>query len=150
MGARPDSMRRLRWVCPAITPSYAFRARSRRPNIASITLMFPIHPGTMVLCAGSSERGIRGPRGDYGLWRARRRLDQGWGVRREGWCVMSAKSDQLKGRAKEATGVLAGDKDLESEGKTDRRTGEAEEKIDHAKDKIDKVIDKTKDALHRK
>jgi uncharacterized protein YjbJ (UPF0337 family) len=72
------------------------------------------------------------------------------GVRREGWCAMSAKSDQLKGRAKEAAGVLTGDKDLESEGKTDRRTGEAEEKIDHAKDKIDKVIDKTKDVLHRK
>ena len=72
------------------------------------------------------------------------------GVRREGWCVMSAKSDQLKGRAKEAAGVLTGDKDLESEGKTGRRTGEAEEKIDHAKDKVDKMIDKTKDALHRK
>ena len=47
--------------------------------------MVPIHPGTMVLCVGSSERGIRGQgdyglwRGDYGLWRARRRLDQGWG-----------------------------------------------------------------------
>ena len=63
---------------------------------------------------------------------------------------MSANSDQLKGRAKEAAGVVTGDKDLESEGKTDRRTGEAEEKIDHAKDKVDKVIDKTKDALHRK
>jgi uncharacterized protein YjbJ (UPF0337 family) len=74
---------------------------------------------------------------------------------------MSANSDQLKGRAKEAAGVLTGDKDLESEGKSDRRTGEAGEKIDHAKDKVDKtidhakdkvdkMIDKTKDALHRK
>lgn len=67
----------------------------------------------------------------------------------KGWRAMSANSDQLKGRAKEAAGVVTGDKDLESEGKTDRRTGEAEEKIDHAKDKVDKVIDKTKDALHR-
>ncbi|MGZ4587368.1 MAG: CsbD family protein [Mycobacteriaceae bacterium] len=74
---------------------------------------------------------------------------------------MSAKSDQVKGHVKEAAGVLTGDKDLESEGKTDRRTGEAEEKIDHAKDKVEEVIDSTKDkveegadkardALHRK
>jgi uncharacterized protein YjbJ (UPF0337 family) len=74
---------------------------------------------------------------------------------------MSAKSDQVKGHVKEAAGVLTGDKDLESEGKTDRRTGEAEEQIDHAKDKVEEVIDstkdkveegadKTRDALHRK
>lgn len=74
---------------------------------------------------------------------------------------MSAKSDQVKGQVKEAAGVLTGDKDLESEGKKDRRTGEAEEKIDHAKDKVDEVIevtkdkvedvaDKTRDSLHRK
>ena len=80
---------------------------------------------------------------------------------KEGWYAMSAKSDQVKGQVKQAAGVLTGDKDLESEGKTDRRTGEAEEKIDHAKDKVEKVIDltkdkveevvdKTKDALHRK
>ena len=74
---------------------------------------------------------------------------------------MGAKSDQVKGHAKEAAGILAGDKDLQSEGKTDRRTGEAEEKIDDAKDKVEQVIgktknkveetaDKAKDALHRK
>jgi uncharacterized protein YjbJ (UPF0337 family) len=68
----------------------------------------------------------------------------------EGWYAMSAKSDQVKGHVKEAAGVLTGDKDLESEGKTDRRTGEAEEKIDHAKDKVEEVVDKAKDALHRK
>ena len=63
---------------------------------------------------------------------------------------MSAKSEQVKGHVKEAAGVLSGDKDLESEGKTDRRTGEAEEKIDHAKDRVEEVVDKAKDALHRK
>jgi uncharacterized protein YjbJ (UPF0337 family) len=63
---------------------------------------------------------------------------------------MSAKSDQVKGHVKEAAGVLSGDKDLESEGKTDRRTGEAEERIEHAKEKVEEVIDKTKDAMHRK
>jgi uncharacterized protein YjbJ (UPF0337 family) len=74
---------------------------------------------------------------------------------------MSAKSDQVKGHAKEVAGILSGDKDLEAEGKTDRQTGEAQEKIDqvkdkvvHAldqvKDKIDAVLDKAKDAVQRK
>ena len=73
---------------------------------------------------------------------------------------MSAKSDQIKGHAEEAAAILTGDKDLESKGKTDRRTGEAEDKFDHAKDKADEVIDaikvkvdeavdKTKDAMRR-
>jgi len=79
----------------------------------------------------------------------------------EGWCTMGGKSDQVKGQVKEAAGSLTDDKDLESEGKADRRAGEAKEKLDHAKDKIEEVIDKAedkveevidkaKDALHRK
>ncbi len=74
---------------------------------------------------------------------------------------MDAKSDQVKGQAKEAIGTLTGDKDLESEGKADRRAGEAKEKLDDAKgkieeviekaeDKVEEVIDKAKDTLHRK
>jgi uncharacterized protein YjbJ (UPF0337 family) len=74
---------------------------------------------------------------------------------------MSGKSDQVKGQVKEAAGVVTGDRDLESEGKADRRAGEAKEKIDHAKDKIkdvidevegkvEEVVDKGKGALHRK
>ena len=63
---------------------------------------------------------------------------------------MGAESDQVKGQAKEAAGSLTGDKDLESEGKADRRAGKAKEKLDHAKDKVADVIDKAKDASHRK
>ena len=63
---------------------------------------------------------------------------------------MGAKSDQLKGRTKEAAGILSGDKDLESEGKADRRTGEVKEKIDHVKDKLEDLTDKAGDALRRK
>jgi uncharacterized protein YjbJ (UPF0337 family) len=74
---------------------------------------------------------------------------------------MSGKTDQVKGQVKEAAGSLTGNQDLESEGKADRRAGEAKEKLDHAKDKIEEVIDdaeakvedvvdKAKDALHRK
>jgi uncharacterized protein YjbJ (UPF0337 family) len=74
---------------------------------------------------------------------------------------MSEKTDQVKGKAKEAVGRLTGNKDLESEGKTDRRAGETKEKlsdakgkveevIDKAESKVEEVIDKTKDASHRK
>jgi uncharacterized protein YjbJ (UPF0337 family) len=80
---------------------------------------------------------------------------------RKGWCTMGGKSDQVKGKVKEAAGSLTGDKDLESEGKADRRAGEAKEKLGHAKDKVDEVIDKgedkveevidkAKDAVHRR
>ena len=58
---------------------------------------------------------------------------------------MGAESDQVKGQAKEAAGSLTGDKDLESEGKADRRAGEAKEKVGHAKDKVHEVLDKTQD-----
>jgi uncharacterized protein YjbJ (UPF0337 family) len=34
---------------------------------------------------------------------------------------MAGKTDQVKGQVKEAVGSLTGDKDLESEGKADRR-----------------------------
>jgi uncharacterized protein YjbJ (UPF0337 family) len=63
---------------------------------------------------------------------------------------MSAKSDQVKGHVKEAAGLLIGDKDLESQGKSDRRIGEAEEKIDQAKDKVEQGAGKIREALHRK
>jgi uncharacterized protein YjbJ (UPF0337 family) len=75
--------------------------------------------------------------------------------------MMGEKTDQAKGRVKEAAGALTGDEDLEAEGKADRRAGEAKEKLGHAKDKItdvvdkveekaDEIVDKAKDALHRK
>lgn len=63
---------------------------------------------------------------------------------------MGAKGDELKGKAKEAAGIVTGNEDLESEGKADRSSGEVKKKVEHAKDKIEEVIDKTKDALHRK
>jgi uncharacterized protein YjbJ (UPF0337 family) len=63
---------------------------------------------------------------------------------------MSSKSDQIKGRAKEAVGALTGDKDLKSDGQSDRVAGEVKEKLADAGDKVEEVIDKAKDALHRK
>jgi len=56
---------------------------------------------------------------------------------------MAGKTEQMKGKAKEAVGDLTGNKDLKSEGKADRQTGEAKEKVDEA-------IDKVKDVVHPK
>ena len=63
---------------------------------------------------------------------------------------MGEKTDQVKGRVKEAVGSLTDDKDLKREGRTDRLAGEAKEKLGHAKDKVEEVIDKAKDSMHRK
>jgi uncharacterized protein YjbJ (UPF0337 family) len=63
---------------------------------------------------------------------------------------MSDKTDQAKGRVKEAVGSLTDDADLKREGKSDRLAGEAKEKVGEAKDKVEEGIDKIKDAIHRK
>ncbi len=49
---------------------------------------------------------------------------------------MSGKSDQAKGRAKEAAGSLSGDDSMKNEGKVDRTSGDAKEKLSGAVDKI--------------
>ncbi len=42
--------------------------------------------------------------------------------------------DKAKGRMKEATGALIGDKDRKAEGRSDQRKGTAKEKKGHLKD----------------
>jgi uncharacterized protein YjbJ (UPF0337 family) len=54
--------------------------------------------------------------------------------------MASGKSDELKGRVKEAAGVLTGDKKLKREGKADQAVGKI-------KQKVEKVIDKVRDKL---
>lgn len=44
--------------------------------------------------------------------------------------------DEVKGRAKQAAGIVTGDKDLEREGKADRLAGAVKEKVDGARDWI--------------
>ncbi len=67
---------------------------------------------------------------------------------------MGSFSDQIKGKAKEAAGTVTGDKDLEADGKSDRRGGEAKEKVEDALHKVEEkaaqVIDKVKDTLGHK
>ena len=55
---------------------------------------------------------------------------------------MSGQTDEVKGRAKQAAGVLTGDKRLENEGKVDRTAGKV-------KKGVEKVADKAKDAMKR-
>jgi len=52
----------------------------------------------------------------------------------------SGKSDEVKGRVKEAVGALAGDAKLKREGKADQLAGKV-------KQKVEKVVDKVKGAL---
>lgn len=54
--------------------------------------------------------------------------------------MTSGKTDELKGRVKEATGALTGNKELKNEGKADQAVGKV-------KQNVDKVADKVKDAL---
>lgn len=54
--------------------------------------------------------------------------------------MASGKSDELKGRVKEAAGALIGDAKLKREGKTDQAVGKL-------KQKAEKAIDKVKDTL---
>ena len=49
---------------------------------------------------------------------------------------MGGKTDEVKGRIKEAAGALTGNDKLRDEGKTDQAVGKVKEKIDEAADKI--------------
>ena len=54
--------------------------------------------------------------------------------------MTSGKTDELKGRVKEAAGALTGDKKLKHEGQTDQAVGKV-------KQNAEKVIDKVRDAV---
>jgi len=54
--------------------------------------------------------------------------------------MASGKSDELKGRVKEAAGALTGDAKLKREGRADQAVGKIRQKVE-------KVIDKVKDAF---
>ena len=56
-----------------------------------------------------------------------------------------SKTDDMKGRVKEAAGVVTGDKDLENEGKADQAGAKVKETAEKAKDKVDEVVDAVKD-----
>ncbi|MBS1846182.1 MAG: CsbD family protein [Actinobacteria bacterium] len=53
-------------------------------------------------------------------------------------------TDDAKGRVKEATGKLTGDKDLQNEGKLDQAEGKIKEGVDNLADKARNLLHKDK------
>jgi len=60
---------------------------------------------------------------------------------------MTAKSEQVKGKAKQVAGIVTGDKDLEAEGNADRLSGETTEKMEHAATKVHEAIDSVEEFI---
>ena len=61
--------------------------------------------------------------------------------------MTSGKSDEMKGRVKEAAGALTGDKKLKREGKTEQAAGKIKQAVEKVKEKTEEVIDDVRDAL---
>lgn len=57
---------------------------------------------------------------------------------------MAGKLEKSKGKVKQVVGTLTDNKKLESEGKIDRRAGEAQEEIGRAKRKAERVVEDTR------
>jgi uncharacterized protein YjbJ (UPF0337 family) len=55
------------------------------------------------------------------------------------------KTDEAKGRVKEAAGDLTDDRDLKNEGKVDKAEGRLKDKLDDAGDAAKKLINRDKD-----
>ncbi len=62
---------------------------------------------------------------------------------------MSGKGDKVKGRIKEATGVLIGDKELEREGKIDTAVGKVKDTVEKVVEKVRGAVDSARDAVKR-
>jgi uncharacterized protein YjbJ (UPF0337 family) len=56
--------------------------------------------------------------------------------------MTSGKSDEVKGRVKEAVGALTGDEKLKRKGKIDQAVGKTKKSVEKVIDKATKVIDK--------
>ncbi len=55
---------------------------------------------------------------------------------------MSGKTDEIKGRVKEAAGAITDDDRLRQEGKTDQAVGKAKEAVEKVAEKTKQAIDK--------
>jgi uncharacterized protein YjbJ (UPF0337 family) len=62
-----------------------------------------------------------------------------------GVVIMSGKTDVVKGRIKEAAGVLTGNDKLRAEGKADQTVGEVKQVADKAVDKVKEAVKKLSD-----
>ena len=59
---------------------------------------------------------------------------------------MGSTTDKIKGRVKEAVGVITDNDRLKREGQTDQVAGEGKEVAEKVKDNVARVVDKVKDA----
>jgi uncharacterized protein YjbJ (UPF0337 family) len=59
---------------------------------------------------------------------------------------MGSTTDKIKGRLKEAVGVITDNDRLKREGQTDQVVGEVKEAAEKVKDKVERVVEKIKDA----
>ena len=59
---------------------------------------------------------------------------------------MGSTTDKIKGRVKEAGGVITDNDRLKREGQTDQVVGEVKEAAEKVKDKVARVVEKVKDA----
>ncbi len=59
---------------------------------------------------------------------------------------MGSTTDKIKGRIKEAVGVITDNDRLKSEGQTDQVMGEVKEAAEKVKDKVERVAEKVRDA----
>lgn len=55
---------------------------------------------------------------------------------------MSGKTDEVKGRIKEAAGVLTGNEKLRQEGKTEQVVGKAKQAVQKVADTVKKAVSK--------
>jgi uncharacterized protein YjbJ (UPF0337 family) len=60
--------------------------------------------------------------------------------------AMGSTTDKIKGRVKEAVGVLTDNDRLKREGQTDQVVGEVKETAEKVQDKVKRVVKKVKDA----
>jgi len=59
---------------------------------------------------------------------------------------MGSTTDKIKGRLKEAVGVITDNDRLKREGQTDQVVGEVKEAAEKVKDKVERVVEKVTDA----
>jgi len=60
---------------------------------------------------------------------------------------MNAQDAQITGHIKEIAGLMAGDKELQKQGKSERRAAEVQSKIEQVTDVVRGAVDKTLDTV---
>jgi uncharacterized protein YjbJ (UPF0337 family) len=63
---------------------------------------------------------------------------------------MGGKTDEYKGRAKEALGDLTDDERLQREGKADQAAGKVKQAAEDVKDKVEDAVESVKDKVTKR